>query len=103
MGSKDTTVEKPVSQTSVPAAPLVSVIIATRNRCSLLEQAVASVVAQSFGDWEIVVVDDASEDRTWSWLEGRSDPQLRPIRLEEHAERSAARNVGTRAARGRYV
>ena len=49
-------------------APLVSVIIPTFNRLSLLKQTVASVRAQTFRDYELVIVDDGSTDGTQEWL-----------------------------------
>lgn len=83
--------------------PVVSVVIPTRNRCHLLKETVSSVSRQTILDWELIVVDDASADDTWSWLRGLKDPRLRPVRLERHSERSEARNVGLDAAKGRFV
>jgi glycosyltransferase involved in cell wall biosynthesis len=81
----------------------VSVVIPTRNRLVLLQEAVESIEKQTFTDWELVVVDDASEDDTWAWLSHRPDDRLRTIRHTERSERSAARNDGLRASTGRYV
>jgi hypothetical protein len=83
--------------------PQVSIVIPTRNRLPLLREAIDSVEGQSFPAWEVVVVDDASEDETWSWLVGLSNPRIRPIRLDRHSERSVARNRGLREARGESV
>lgn len=82
---------------------MVTVAIPTHNRCQLLKEAVASVRAQTFKRWELVIVDDASEDETWEWLQTLSDPRIRPIRLQSHAQQSACRNAGLRAARGRFL
>jgi len=88
----------------VTTAPLVSVVIATRNRRGWLSETVASVRAQSDASFEILVVDDASSDDTWSWLEReQADGALRGFRLREHGERSAARNLGLAEARGELV
>jgi GT2 family glycosyltransferase len=84
-------------------APIVTIVTATRNRCALLKEAVQSVMAQDFRSWQMVVVDDASEDDTWRWLSSLGDARVRGLRLERRAERSAARNLGLDAARGRYV
>lgn len=83
--------------------PVVSVVVATHNRCDLLQQTVASVLGQTVGDFELIVVDDCSSDGTWEWVSGLSDERVRPFRLEQHGERSTARNTGLRAARGQYV
>ena len=85
------------------ATPLVSVVIPTRNRVPFLREAVASVLTQSLHGIELVVVDDASADGTWAWLEREQDDRLRPIRLDRHAERSKARNRGLAAVRGDFV
>lgn len=84
-------------------APLVTVVIPTRNRRPLLEEAVASVRRQTYRHWELIVVDDCSDDGTWAWLQQLDDPRIRATRLDRHSERSAARNRGLREARGEYI
>jgi glycosyltransferase involved in cell wall biosynthesis len=81
--------------------PDVSVIITTHNRLDLMEQAVASVRGQTFRSFELIVVDDASDDGTPAWIE--AEPDIRAIHLETPSERSIARNAGAEVARGRYV
>jgi GT2 family glycosyltransferase len=76
------------------AVPAASVVIPTRNRREPLERAIESIRGQTLSDWELVVVDDASGDDTPSFLAGIEDPRIRVVRLEEHAERSVARNRG---------
>lgn len=71
-----------------------AVVIPTRNRRLALERAINSVRSQTFRDWEIVVVDDASEDSTPEFLDGLDDPRIKVEHLNEHAERSVARNRG---------
>jgi glycosyltransferase involved in cell wall biosynthesis len=83
--------------------PTVSVVIPTRNRLPLLREAIDSVERQSFPDWEAVVVDDASDDETSSWLEHLNDRRIRPIRLDRHSERSVVRNRGLQEAQGDFV
>ncbi len=84
-------------------APVVSVVIPTRNRLALLQEAVESVRSQTYQAWELIVVDDASEDGTWEWLTAQRDPMMQVMRLERHSERSAARNRGLSIARGEFV
>lgn len=72
----------------------VTVIIPTHNRQALLEEALESVRRQTSENWRLVVVDDASDDSTWSWLQQQIGQQIRAIRLDEQTERSAARNRG---------
>ena len=85
------------------SSPRVSVITATFERLGLLKEAVGSVRQQGSPSWEHIVVDDASSDGTAEWLAVQRDPRLRVITFERHAERCAARNAGTEAARGEYV
>ena len=82
---------------------LISVIIPTRNRLGFLRESVASVRAQSFVDWELIVVDDCSQDGTWDWLQSLDDARIRVLRMDQHKERSAARNAALRMANGEYV
>lgn len=82
-------------------SPLVSVIIPTYNRALLLPRAVDSALAQTYGNVEIVVVDDGSTDSTQAVLDGYGD-RIRRIRTENGGA-SNARNVGMRASSGRYI
>jgi len=83
--------------------PSVSVIITTHNRSSLLQQAIESVLHQSFQDYEIIIVDDGSTDDTQKIVE----PHLVPGRVcyffQNNAGVAAARNAGVRLAKGKYV
>jgi glycosyltransferase involved in cell wall biosynthesis len=81
----------------------VTVVIPTRNRRDLLEQAVASAVTQAGVDVEVVVVDDASSDGTEQWLRQLDLPNVRQLRLDPARERTAARNAGLALAASPYV
>jgi len=81
--------------------PLVSVIIPTYNRADLVRQALASVQAQTYRDFEIVVVDDGGTDGTFEVLSAW--PELRLLRHARRRGVSAARNTGINAARGRWL
>lgn len=83
--------------------PLVSVVIATRDRRPLLKEAIDSVFRLSFDDWELIVVDDASTDDTSDWLSTLEDRRLRSIRNGTPAERSACRNTGLAEAAGDLI
>jgi glycosyltransferase involved in cell wall biosynthesis len=82
--------------------PLVSVVIPTYNSRRLLESALAGVWAQTFQDFEVIVVDDGSTDATQAWLAGQRDPRLRVV-AQSNQGAAAARNAGARAARGEYL
>lgn len=81
----------------------VSVIIPTRNRAGMLQAAVASVLNQSFGDFELIIVDDGSEDNTRDVLCRFHDPRIRYIRHSENHGEAASRNTGVSHSEGAYV
>lgn len=81
--------------------PVVSVVIPTFNRWPMVGEAVASVLAQTYGDLELIVVDDGSTDDTGRELAKFGD-RLRYFATENRGA-AAARNFGVRQARGRYV
>lgn len=80
--------------------PKVSVIIPTFNRAWILQQAIDSVLSQTFTDFEIIVVDDGSTDNTAEIL--KSYPQVTRLR-QAHSGVSAARNAGIDAAQGAFI
>ncbi|MGW5665740.1 glycosyltransferase family 2 protein [Streptomyces sp. NPDC003758] len=86
--------------------PVVSVVIPCHDYARYLPDAVSSVVAQTFRDWELVIVDDGSTDDTAEVAKGliARHPD-RCIRLLQQANAgvSAARNTGIEAAAGRYI
>ncbi len=85
--------------------PTVSVIIPTYNRAELLPRALDSVRAQTFGDWEIVLVDDGSTDETETVAAKYSrilGPRFVYYRQENQGA-SAARNRGLNLSRGRFL
>ncbi len=84
-------------------APKVSVIIPTYNRAALLRRAIESTLAQTYQDFEIIVVDDASTDETPHTVRSLDDPRIRYIRHETNRRISVARNTGVCAARGEFV
>jgi glycosyltransferase involved in cell wall biosynthesis len=81
--------------------PLISVIIPTRNRAALVGEAVESVLAQTFSDRELLVVDDGSSDNTEEVLD-RFRGRLRYVRTPPRGV-SAARNLGVRLCGGEWI
>jgi glycosyltransferase involved in cell wall biosynthesis len=79
----------------------VSIITPTYNRARLLTQTLASVYDQTWCDYEIIVVDDGSEDDTPAL--GAASAQRLVYHRIEHAGASAARNAGLAIARGEYI
>lgn len=83
------------------SAPLVTVILPTYNRSELILRAVDSVLNQDFQNFELIVVDDGSEDHTFEALAVYGD-RLSILR-QAHAGVSRARNTGLSRARGHLI
>ena len=84
-------------------AGLVTVVIPTWNRAGLVEQAVASVVAQTYANWELVVVDDGSTDDTAGRLRRLALPNFRLVRTAHFGHLGKLRNLGAAAGRGAFL
>jgi len=83
---------------------LISVVVPTHNRHSLLKEAIASLRSQTYGNWELIVVDDGSDPPVI--LDERESPAANPIRfvrLPQNEGPSGARNAGIEAASGDLV
>jgi glycosyltransferase involved in cell wall biosynthesis len=87
----------------VTTAPLVTVLLAVHDGEAYVRIAVASVLGQTFSDLELVVVDDASTDRTPAILAAIGDPRMRVLRNDAQLGLAASLNRGLDEARGRYV
>lgn len=83
--------------------PLVSVIMPTRNRAELLKRSIASILAQTYRNLELIVVNDASTDHTAETLAAITDPRLRVLHRAQNAGAAAARNAGIAMARGELL
>jgi glycosyltransferase involved in cell wall biosynthesis len=83
--------------------PTVSVIIPTYNRANYICEAIDSILAQTYADYEIIVVDDGSTDGTRQALQRWIDDGTICYYYQENRGESAARNHGIRKARGQYI
>ena len=82
--------------------PKISVIMPVYNGELFVEQAIDSLLTQSFQDWELIVVDDGSKDRTPQILEHYTDHRITVIRQTNRGE-AGARNTGLRHMTGEYM
>jgi len=83
--------------------PAFSVIIPTHNRVNLLPRAIKSVLNQTFQEFELIIVDDASTDETPALANSFADQRIVYVRREANGSAAAARNTGIRRARGQYI
>jgi Glycosyl transferase family 2 len=85
------------------SSPIVSVIMPTWNRAGIVGDAIRSVQAQYFADWELIVIDDGSSDETENVLASfAGDARIRYVK-RSHAGPCIARNYGLSIARGSLV
>ena len=84
---------------------LISIVMPVHNAEKYVLQSVASVKRQSYKNWELIMVEDASTDSTPEILEGLagSDKRIKLIKNEGEHGASFARNLGVKAATGRYL
>ena len=73
---------------------MISIVLPTANRAATLPRAIASVLWQTFTDWELLVVDDGSTDDTAAILAGYDDPRIHVYRHERNRGVTAAKNMG---------
>lgn len=85
--------------------PRVSVIVSTYNRAGYLREALASVRAQTYTDWECIVADDGSTDGTEAQMRSLAahDPRLVYVRLPNGGRPGRTRNAGVASARGELL
>jgi glycosyltransferase involved in cell wall biosynthesis len=84
--------------------PLISVIMAVYNHQAYLRQAAGSVLDQTFRDWELILIDDGSTDRSAEFIDdiARSDPRVVPIH-QRNVGLAKSRNRGISLARGTWI
>ncbi len=84
---------------------LVSVIVPCYNGVRTLEETVQSVLHQTYGEWELLIVDDGSTDESAELIRqlAHEDQRIRPVFLQRNGGVAAARNAGLDRARGRLV
>lgn len=96
-----------VAESQAAASPLVSVVMPCHNMAPYIEDAIKSVQAQDFKDWELIVVDDASTDGSMGIVEhmAEEDPlkRIRTVTNPSNLYLAETLNVGIGAASGRYV
>jgi glycosyltransferase involved in cell wall biosynthesis len=81
----------------------VSVVLPTYNRAHIIPEALQSILAQTWEDYEILLVDDASTDNTPDVVRGFSGPRLRYVRQEQNCGVAASRNTGIGLAQGELI
>lgn len=104
LGWRDTTPQAPQHVRAALESPLLSVIMPTRNVGPWIDDAIRSVVSQTFDDFELLIVDDHSEDETWDRICVWANRDRR-IRAQKNplSGGGSARNTGLSYARGAFL
>ncbi len=91
-------------QASQEKVPLVTILMASYGRLNLLKQSLASALAQDYGHFEVVIVDDGSDEETKQWLrEAHAENDRVRVVFQDHQGVAVARARGVAEARGDYV
>lgn len=91
-----------IQATRMIHCPLVSIIMPTYNRAYTIGEAIQSALDQSYENWELLVCDDASDDKTAEVVRGFDDPRIRYMQFAK-SNGAETRNKGLSFARGAYI
>ena len=83
--------------------PIVSIVIPTYNHAHFLSSALDSVIAQSIEDWEVIIVNNYSNDDTIEVVESFKDARIHLVNFANHGIIAAARNYGLSLAKGSFI
>ena len=83
--------------------PLVSVVIPTYNHARYLARALQSVLDQTYTNWEAIVIDNHSTDKTDEVMTSFTDPRITYLKIHNNGIIAVSRNVGIRAAKGEWI
>jgi len=83
--------------------PLVTVVIPTYNRVEFVQQAIASVIAQTYIHWELIIVDDGSDDGTAAAINSINDRHIKVLQLKHSGNIAYLRNTGAKAGTGEWI
>ncbi len=83
--------------------PLVSVLMSVHNDLQYLRESIDSILYQTFGDFEFILIDDGSTDDSGSFLKNLSDPRVKLLVNPSNIGLTASLNIGLDLARGKYL
>lgn len=83
--------------------PLVTIVTPAYNAQRTIKETIQSVLNQTYSNWEMIIVDDCSNDKTKQIINSFKDKRIKPIFLNENKRVAHARNVAIKAATGEYI
>lgn len=81
----------------------ISIIMPSYNTARYISQTIDSVLAQTYVDWELIIVDDCSKDNTDEVVSKYDDPRIHYLKNDVNSGAAVSRNRGLREAKGRYI
>ena len=82
---------------------LISIVVPVYNSEKFIEETVQCILGQTYQEWELIFVDDCSNDRSVSVIQGYRDPRMRLYQNSKNMGPAYTRNQGIAKARGRYL
>jgi len=82
---------------------MISIVVPLYNYADLIEENIKSIQKQTYHDWEIIIVDDGSEDNPMKVLKKYICDNIRYIKFNKNTGYSAAKNAGIRDSNGEYI
>lgn len=82
---------------------LVSIIIPVYNAEKYIRQTIENIQNQTYTKWELILVEDVSEDNSYEIIKSWESEKIKVIQLEKHSGPAIARNAGIKLAKGRYI
>src|SRR5947199_9794946 len=83
--------------------PLVSIIVPTYNRADYIIETIESVREQTYSHWELIIMDDGSEDKTEELIQGLNDNRIFFYKQERTGKVGRLKNEGMKKARGEMI
>ena len=80
-----------------------SIIVPTYNHAHLLPRCIESIINQTYDNWELIIVNNASSDNTIEVIEGYHNPKIKCVNFNNDEGIAASRNVGIKVAKGDYI
>jgi glycosyltransferase involved in cell wall biosynthesis len=83
--------------------PLVSVVIPTYNHAHFLKKALRSVIEQTYSNWEVIVIDNHSDDNTDEVVASFLDNRIRLLKIHNNGSIAKSRNLGIKSSKGSWI
>jgi len=96
-------VEKELAHAEAEQGDLISIIMPSYNAEKYIVASIHSVLEQTYKNWELLIVDDCSSDRTVEMISGFADNRIRLLQNEVNSGAAISRNRALREARGRWI